>query len=400
MSKVNTSLRFWKVLAAVATTAAIVATVVAAALAGGGDGSNSRAGSATEQYPPERFLMKDAQHEEEAHAPDPNAPVESYRRPDPTLPPVPPGKVKRFTIDTAERLTRVSDEKPATRAWTFGVNGKQLTGTGGSPPIVVDQGDEVEITLINGSSEAMEVHFPHSFDTHAAEVSPQTAYRSIDPGERLRFRFEAKHAGVFMYHCGTKPVLRHVGAGMAGTMIVRPRGLPKVDRELWITQQEFYLGEPGGDASVEKMVEKKPDVITFNGYASQYLKRPIAVNKGERLRIWVLNAGPSLPSYFHVIGAVFDRVWSEGDSRSGAQTMALGPAEGGFVELTLDAEGTFPFVTHAFGDMVRGAIGALATRNADAATARPRMPMSMPHGSTSGATDAHGEGHVDAHGGR
>lgn len=372
--------RLWRIVAIVAVAIAVVTVGVSIALAGESDADKQHA--SLQQYPPEQFLMEDAEHEEAAHAPDPNAEVEAYQRPDPILPAVSSGAVKRFTIDTAERIARVSDEKPGLRVWSFGVNGRMLTGTGGSPPIVVDQGDEVEITLKNGSSEAMQVHFPHSFDTHAAEVSPQRAYKSIEPGEQLRFRFAADHPGVFMYHCGTKPVLRHVGSGMAGTMIVRPSGLKPVDRELWLTQQEFYLGEPNGDASVDKMVAKKPDVIAFNGFASQYLKQPIAVKRGERIRIWVLNAGPSLPSYFHVIGAVFDRVWSEGDDRRHAQTLSLGPAEGGFVELTLDEEATYPFVTHALGDMVRGAIGALKTADAPAEEAATSAHRAMDHDST------------------
>jgi nitrite reductase (NO-forming) len=161
---------------------------------------------------------------------------------------------------------------------------------------------------------------------------------------------------------------------MAGMMVVRPRGLAKVDRELWLTQQEYYIGRPKEDASVEKMAAKQPDVIAFNGYASQYYKQPIPVTRGERVRIWLLNAGPSLPSYFHVIGSVFDRVWSEGDSRRHAQTLTLGPAEGGYVELTLDREATYPFVTHAFGDMVRGAIGALKTTSAPKAAPAAEPP--------------------------
>lgn len=377
MNSRTDSSRFWHGVAVVALLIAVAAIAVNVATANEDDAAAVTAG--TGQLPPERYLMKDATHEEAAHAPDPNAKVETYERPDPTLPPVPSGGVKRFTIDTAERITRVSDEKPGLRVWSFGVNGKMLTGTGGSPPMVVNQGDKVELTLKNGSSEAMQVHFPHSFDTHAAEVSPQRAYRSIEPGEQLRFRFTAKHPGVFMYHCGTKPVLRHVGAGMSGTMIVRPRELRPVDRELWLTQQEFYLGKPNGDASVDKMVAKTPDVIAFNGFASQYLKKPIAVKRGERIRIWVLNAGPSLPSYFHVIGSVFDRVWSEGDERRHAQTLSLGPAEGGFVEFTLDEEATYPFVTHAFGDMVRGAIGALKTSNAPAEDATKSASKAMGH---------------------
>jgi len=292
---------------------------------------------------------------------------------------VPAGKVKRFDIDIAERVTRVSDEKPALRVWSYAVNGKMLSGTGGSPPMVVDQGDTVEVALTNGGSAAMQVHFPHSFDTHAAEASPQKAYRDVQPGKTLRFRFVAKHPGVFMYHCGTKPVLRHVGAGMAGMMVVKPRGLAQVDRELWLTQQEYYIGRPREDASIEKMVAKRPDVVAFNGYASQYYKQPIAVRRGGRVRIWLLNAGPSLSSYFHVIGSVFDRVWSEGDARRHAQTMTLGPAEGGYVELTLDREATYPFVTHAFGDMVRGAVGALETTGAPASAPAPAPPAAGTH---------------------
>ncbi len=350
-------------------------------------------------YGPERALMEGADLAMDEHEATGSTRVERYRRPDPALPAIPAGKVKRFRLDVAEHVTRVSDEKPALRVWSYSVNGRRLSGTGGSPPIVVGQGDTVEIEMVNGSSKAMQVHFPHSFDTHAAEVSPQRAYRDVDPGKALRFRFVAKHPGVFMYHCGTMPALRHVGAGMAGMMVVKPRRLPKVDRELWLTQQEFYIGRPKEDASVEKMVAKAPDVIAFNGYATQYYKKPIAVRRGERVRIWVLNAGPSLPSYFHVIGSVFDRVWSEGDERRHAQTMNLGPSEGGFVELTLDREGKYPFVTHAFGDMVRGAIGALETTNAPAPEPTPAPePMTgdehaaMPE-ADQGHTTGEGAGH-------
>ena len=354
------------------------------------------AGGAVPDYGPERALMKDLNHAGDAHKATAATPVEAYERPDPTLPAVPAGTVKRFRVDVAERVTRVSDEKPPLRVWSYSVNGRMLSGTGGSPPMVVNQGDTVEIAFTNGSSKAMEVHFPHSIDLHSSEISPQRAYKDIDPGQTHRFRFVAKQPGVFMYHCGTKPVLRHVGAGMAGMMVVKPRNLPKVDRELWLTQQEYYLGRPKEDASVEKMVAKTPDVIAFNGYASQYYKQPIAVKRGERVRIWVLNAGPSLPSYFHVIGSVFDRVWSEGDGRRHAQTLTLGPAEGGYVELTLDREATYPFVTHAFGDMVRGAVGALKTAGApDPAPASETPPADGDHAMTD--MDGHDDNATQGH---
>ena len=86
----------------------------------------------------------------------------------------------------------------------------------------------------------------------------------------MRYRFTADHPGVFMYHCATQPVLMHTGAGMAGMFVVKPKGLPAVDRELWATQQEFYIGKPGGQADMTKLKAKQPDVIAFNGFADRH----------------------------------------------------------------------------------------------------------------------------------
>jgi len=294
----------------------------------------------------------------------PGIDAEPYARPDPALPAVPAGAIKKFRVDVFEHVTRVSERLPPTRVWSYGVNGVLHRGTGVSAPLVVEQGDMVEITLVNGASKEMSVNFQHSIDTHSSEVAPNKAYKSIDPGETHVFSFRAKHPGVFMYHCATQPVLMHTGAGMVGMMVVKPRNLAPVDRELWITQQEFYVGKPGEDADMAKMAAKKPDAITFNGFADQYADHPIAVKRGERVRMYVMNAGPSIWSAFHVIGTVFDRTVVEGTVGRHAQTIDLAPSQGGWVEFTLDDEGNYPFVTHAFGDMVTGATGVLATEHA------------------------------------
>ena len=291
-------------------------------------------------------------------------PVEPYRRPDPTLPAVPAGAVKKFRVDVYEHVTRVSKEQPPTRVWSYGVNGDFNRGTGVSTPMVVEQGDKVEITLVNGANKKMDVQFPHSIDYHSSEVAPNEAFKTIEPGKTHRFSFVAKHPGVFMYHCATDPVLMHTGAGMVGMMIVKPKNLAPVDRELWITQQEFYVGKPKADPDPNLMAKKDPNVIAFNGFAAQYKDNPIAVERGERIRMYVLNAGPSVWSAFHVIGTVFDKTHVEGTTGTHAQTINLAPSQGGWVEFTLDAEGTYPFVTHGFGDMVKGAVGVLATANA------------------------------------
>jgi uncharacterized cupredoxin-like copper-binding protein len=214
---------------------------------------------------------------------------------------------------------------------------------------------------------AMNVNMPHSLDFHSAEVDPGTRYVDIAPGKSLHYRFVAKHPGVFMYHCATQPVLMHTGAGMVGMFVVKPKQLPKVDRELWITQQEFYIGQAGKAADMAKMQAKKPDVIAFNGYALQYKDNPVPVKRGETVRMYVLNAGPSIWSAFHVIGTVFDTAHTDNGIAHDVQTINLAPSQGGWVDFTLDAEGAYPFVTHAFGDAVKGAIGVLKTAHAPAA---------------------------------
>jgi nitrite reductase (NO-forming) len=298
---------------------------------------------------------------------------EKFAPVDPNLPPVPAGAVKKFTVDVMQHVTQVSPDLAPTEAWTYVINGKTYRGTAASEPMVVNEGDKVQVTFVNGGSKAMAVTMPHSIDFHSAEVAPSKNYVDVEAGKKLTFDFVAKHPGVFMYHCATQPVLSHVSNGMSGMMVVKPKGLPQVDRELWMTQSEYYLGAPGKPADMAKMAAEKPDVIAFNGYANQYKTNPITVRKGERVRMYVLNAGPSKWSAFHVIGTVFDRTTVEGTVGHDSQTVNLAPSQGGWMEFTLDQEGNYPFVTHSFGDMVKGAAGILHTPGAPAVP-KPTAP--------------------------
>jgi FtsP/CotA-like multicopper oxidase with cupredoxin domain len=304
---------------------------------------------------------------------------EPFKPVDPTLPAVPAGAVKKFTVDVKQHVVQVAPDLAPTEVWTYVINGKEWPGTGASSPIVVNEGDKVEITFVNGGSKAMNVTMPHSIDFHSAEVAPNKYYKDIEAGKSLKIRFTADHPGVFMYHCATQPVLTHVANGMSGMMVVKPKGLAAVDKELWVTQSEYYIGKPGAGADQAKMTAEAPDVIAFNGYANQYKTEPIAVKRGERIRMYVLNAGPSKWSAFHVIGTVFDRTVVEGTVGHDSQTVNLAPSQGGWTEFTLAQEGNFPFVTHSFGDMVRGAAGVLHTTKA------PKLPKGAAPAKTTAA---------------
>jgi nitrite reductase (NO-forming) len=289
---------------------------------------------------------------------------ERFQRVSPDLPEVPAGAVKEFTVDVRHHVVQVAPDLAPTEVWTYAVNGLDHRGTGASAPMVVNEGDDVKITFVNGSTKAMKVNMPHSVDYHSAEVDPSSYYVDVPARGRKTITFVAEHPGVFMYHCATQPILLHTGAGMMGMMIVKPKDLAPVDRELWITQQEFYLGKPGGLPDMDKLSAGTPDVLAFNGYAAQYKTHPILVERGERIRMYVLDAGPSRWSAFHVIGTVFDRTVVEGVVGEHAQTINLAPSQGGWVEFTLDQEGSYPFLTHSFADMTKGAIGVLRTKGA------------------------------------
>jgi len=267
-----------------------------------------------------------------------------------------PGHVQRVVMDMLEKKVEIAPGKVVT-VWTFG---PKVPG----PVIRVRVGDVVRVTIRNRASIA------HSIDFHAARIAPNRAFRDVMPGKSLTYSFRATSPGVFMYHCGTQPVVHHIANGMYGMIIVEPRGgLPEVDRELAFVQSDFYVSDtPGAPADNEKLMANEPDVVAFNGYAAQYKEQPIRVRKGERIRVFLLAAGPNTWSAFHVVGTMFDRAWIDGihpeNLARGNQTLNLSASQGAVAEFRLDEEGTYPFVTHDFTNATKGAVGLLKTEHA------------------------------------
>jgi nitrite reductase (NO-forming) len=276
-------------------------------------------------------------------------PDDGWKPFDPTLQPAPGGTEHAITLHAKE--TRLEIAPALTQEmWTFN---EQVP----SPILRGRVGDIFTITLVNDGKNG------HSLDFHASEVSPDNEMRTIGPGESLVYQFEATHSGIWMYHCGTAPVLHHTGNGMYGAVIIDPPGLPPVDHEYIFVQSELYLAGTT-EAGYEKMLNDKWDAVVFNGYVNQYAAAPIRVEPGETIRAWVLDAGPSENSSFHVIGTIFDTVYREGhyelrpdESRGGSQTLDLQPAQGGFVEFTLDKQGMYPLLTHKLSNATKGALG-------------------------------------------
>ncbi|MCM1972413.1 multicopper oxidase domain-containing protein [Streptomyces sp. G1] len=287
---------------------------------------------------------------------DPMAePPEGFTARDAQLPPA-TGTLHKRTFTVKETKAEVA---PGVRQtlWTF-------DGTAPGPVLHGRVGDTFEITLVNDGS------IGHSVDFHAGALAPDRPMRTIQPGQSLTYRFKATRSGVWMYHCSTMPMSLHIANGMFGAVVIDPPNLPEVDREYLLVQSEFYLGGQNGTADADKVNAKRHDMVAFNGYANQYDHDPLTARTGERVRIWVLAAGPNVSSAFHVVGGQFDTVFREGAydlrpggaERGGAQVLDLAPASGGFVELTFPEAGTYPFVTHAMTDAERGAHGVIRVR--------------------------------------
>lgn len=267
---------------------------------------------------------------------------------DATLPPAPGGRVHRRTL-TVQEIEREVAPGVTQQLWTYG-------GSMPGPVLHGRVGDVFEITLVNDGS------LGHSIDFHAGALAPGRPMRTIAPGKSLVYRFQATRAGIWMYHCSTMPMSGHIANGLFGAVVIEPRGLPKVDRSYVLVQSELYLGGQGETADADKVAGEQADAVVFNGYANQYDARPLAARVGERVRVWVLDAGPNRATAFHVVGGQFDTVWSEGAyllrrGQGGSQSLALAPSQGGFVELEFPEPGRYPFVSHVMVDAERGAHG-------------------------------------------
>jgi nitrite reductase (NO-forming) len=250
---------------------------------------------------------------------------------------------------------------PGTRymTWTFGgqVPGKFIR---------VRQGDVVEVHLKNHPSSKL----PHNIDLHAVTGPGGGASATLTaPGHESTFTFHALNPGLYVYHCATAPVPMHVANGMYGMILVEPPGgLPRVDREFYVMQGELYTAgayhAQGLQAfDLQKGIDEKPTYVLFNGAEGALTgDHALRAKTGERVRIFFGNGGPGLASNFHVIGEIFDHVYTEGGSKTqdNVQTTVVPAGGATIVDFTVDVPGTYALVDHSlFRAFNKGAVGEL-----------------------------------------
>ena len=275
---------------------------------------------------------------------------------DAAMPAAPAGPVAQVHLTLKDMTVEIA---PGVKyqSWSF-------DGTGAPGPVIhVRQGQTVHMTLTNGGT------IPHSIDFHAARIAPNKAFKDVLPNQSFSFSFVANDPGVYMYHCGTKPVLAHIANGMYGAIVVEPvaKPLPKVDREYVLVSSEWYLNGDGLTAPAQLDMAKAhaslPDWVTWNGYAGQYVAHPLTADPGETVRFWVVAAGPSFDTDFHVVGTLLDRAWVNADVTSppqqNVQTVSVPAGGGGVFDVKIDEPGLYPFVSHSFASVDLGQVGLL-----------------------------------------
>ncbi len=287
-----------------------------------------------------------------------------------TAPNVPPPitRTKPATVvvnmEAKEYVGTIAEGKQY-KFWSF-------NGTVPGPMIRVRVGDTVEIHLTNrkDSSES------HNIDFHAVNgPGGGAAMLNTEPGKKTGLSFKAINPGLYVYHCATASpsIPAHIANGMYGMILVEPEGgLPPVDKEFYLLQSDFYTKEAGGffggGGSVLEFDHKKgsaehPTYVVYNGMAGSLVKNPLTAKAGDRIRIFFGNAGPNLVSSWHIIGEIFDKVWTEGSLTTppleNVQTTLVPAAGSTIAEFVVEVPGTYISVDHSIFRIEKGALGLL-----------------------------------------
>jgi len=271
-------------------------------------------------------------------------------------------KTVEVTMTAMEKEVVINNAGDKYPAWTFdgAIPGKVVR---------VTEGDIVDFTLINPKANKNS----HSMDFHAAEVHVLKEFAAVKPGESKHFKFEARRAGAYMYHCGASAMVEHIARGMYGIILVDPKKytkeFPKPDREYVLIQSQLF---PAGTKVAEYLENKGWTNALINGKPFNYdpVHDPKASGTvlqskpGERVRIYYVNANINMPIAAHPIAGIWDRVYPNGSPKNvlyDMQTYGLPVASVSAMDIVSPAGKTTAnaIVDHTMSAALRGAITVL-----------------------------------------
>lgn len=245
--------------------------------------------------------------------------------------------------------------------WTF-------NGTVPGPMLRARVGDTIEITLKNNVNDAM----IHNVDLHAVwGQGGGAALTNVAPGEEKTFTFKAMNPGLFVYHCATPVIPQHISSGMYGMILIEPEGgLPKVDKEFYVMQGEIYTEGEGKNKefSTQHMMDESPQYVVMNGSAAALATNPMKVKVGDNVRIFFGVGGPNLTSSFHIIGAIFDKVYAgslTSPPLTDVQTTLVPAAGSAMVEFNARVPAKYILVDHSLTRLLKGNVAIIQAEGPD-----------------------------------
>ena len=265
-------------------------------------------------------------------------------------------------MDIQEKEIVIDDQGAKLQAMTF-------NGSIPGPMVVVHEGDYVELTLVNPTTNTL----PHNIDFHAATGGlGGGALTLINPGEQVVLRWKATRPGVFVYHCAPGGLMTpwHVVSGMSGAVMVLPRdglkdgdGRPlHYDRIYYIGENDFYMprDEKGKFKSYESLAEAYADTakvmqtltpthVVFNGRVGALTgKAALTANVGET--VLIVHSQANRDSRPHLIGGHGDYVWETGKfsnrPETDLETWLIRGGSAGAALYTFRQPGLYVYLTH------------------------------------------------------
>ncbi len=141
-----------------------------------------------------------------------------------------------------------------------------------------------------------------------------------------------------LYHCHSVPLKRHIHKGLYGAFIVDPPS-PRP------TAREFVMLMNGFDTNFDG----ENEVYAVNSVAHHYMRHPIRVQRGELIRVYLVNVTEFDPiNSFHIHANFFEeyRTGTKLEPDHFTDTVMMCQGERSILEMRIQKPGLFMFHAH------------------------------------------------------
>jgi len=235
-----------------------------------------------------------------------------------------PGRVREYFLTAIDKEIEIA---PGLffPAWTY-------NGTVPGPVIRATEGDLLRVHFGNGGSHPHTIHF-HGI--HPANMDG--VFEIVPSGGEFTYEFEARPAGLQLYHCHSTPLKKHIHKGLYGAFIIDPKEPRPPAQELVMVMNGY---DTDGDGS--------NNFYTVNGRSFYYAKYPITVKRSRLVRLYLANLTEfDLINSLHLHGSFFrHQPTGTGEHWEYTDTVVQCQGQRGVIEIEFADTGHFMFHAH------------------------------------------------------